>query len=290
MFEAGARPLSVHVHLPPEHAPLRRDAVWYGSGRIQLLIGKENDHRRHARAGVLGRGGGEVRREGGRFATRGAHPRRRLDREASGMRALPAVELIDHRKDGPILLVGEPRRLVGRFKLHNPADSRVVVRGARLCGAPVAHAHKRDELQEFPISLTAILAPNERSAVTVKVAVDADTPPGDYAAELVLGEHRYPVQLLIAESISLSVTPAEIVIENHPGERLTKRLYFTNDGNVPMNIGNIGAVVLDDELLACKTMRATLDTSSKEAKTLQEGVSIYIAQAKRQLEATGLLG
>jgi hypothetical protein len=205
------------------------------------------------------------------------------------MRALPAVELIDHRKDGPILLVGEPRRLVGRVKLHNPADSRVVVRGARLCGAPVAHAHKRDEPQEFPISLTAILAPNERSAVTVKVAVDADTPPGDYAAELVLGEHRYPVQLLIAESISLSVTPAEIVIENHPGERLTKRLYFTNDGNVPMNIGNIGAVVLDDELLACKTMRATLDTSSKEAKTLQEWVSIYIAQGKTQLDATGML-
>jgi hypothetical protein len=205
------------------------------------------------------------------------------------MRQLPAVEFIDHRKGAPIVLAGEPRRLVGRVKLHNPAPDRVVVRGARLCGAPAPYESKRDEVQEYSISLTAILAPNEKSAVPLRVAIDAQTPPGDYAAELVLGEFRYPVQLLVAETVSLSVTPSEIVIENHPAERLEKRLFLTNDGNIPLQVGNIGAVVLDDELLACKTIRGTLERGTEEIKSVHEWVSTYIAQGKHQIDTTGML-
>jgi hypothetical protein len=219
------------------------------------------------------------------------------------MRQLPAVEFIDHGKGAPIVLAGEPRRLVGRVKLHNPAPDRVVLREARLHGAPPPHEAKRDEVRDYSIALTAILAPNQKSAVPVRVAIDAQTPPGDYAAELVLGEFRYPVQLMVAETVSLSVTPSEIVIENHPAERVEKRLFFTNDGNTPLQIGNIGAVVLDDELLACKTIRGTLeegvdtpekgaDTAEKgaeEIRSLSEWISLYIAQGKRVIDSTGML-
>lgn len=205
------------------------------------------------------------------------------------MRQLPAVEFIDHRKGAPIVLAGEPRRLMGKVKLHNPAPDRVVLRGARLRGVPVPHEDRRDDIRDYSISLTAILAPNEKSAVPVRVAIDAQTPPGNYAAELLLGEFRYPVQLMVAETVSLSVTPSDIVIENHPAERVDKRLFFTNDGNVPLKIGNIGAVVLDDELLACKTIRGTLEKGSEEIRSLHEWISLYIAQGKRQIDTTGML-
>jgi len=205
------------------------------------------------------------------------------------VRQLPTAALLDHREDAPIVLVGEPKRLVGRIRLHNRAPTRVVLREARLCGAPVDHLGKRAAPQEFTIPLTAILAPDQQSAVTVKLSIDPQAPPGEYNADLVVGEHRYPVQLHVAESISLSVAPAQLMVENRPGSRVQKRMFFTNAGNVPLQIGNIGAVVLDDELLACKTIRATLDESADQTKTIDQWVNSYLEQGKTLLKAIGML-
>ena len=205
------------------------------------------------------------------------------------MRPLPDCELIDHRENAPIVLVGEPRRLLGKVRLHNRADSRVVLREARLTGVPTRHLGVRAAPTEAPVPMSTILAPNQHSAVRVRVAIDAHTPPGEYHATIVLGERGYPVELHVTECVELEVSPETVVVENHPGTRTAKRVVFTNTGNVPLTIGNIGAVLLDEELIVCRTIRATLKEAGETANTLDQWISAYLRQGKKQLDAIGML-
>jgi hypothetical protein len=205
------------------------------------------------------------------------------------VRPLPDCELIDHRRDAPIVLVGEPRGLRGKIRLHNRAESRVVLREARLTSVPTGHLGRDVEPLESPVPMSTILAPNQKSAVAVRVAIDAYTPPGEYRASIVLGERSYPVELHVTERVDLQVSPDTIVIENRPGTRVEKRAIFTNAGNTPLTIGNIGAVPLDEELIVCRTIRATLDAVADTATTLDDWISGYLRQGKKQLDAIGML-
>jgi hypothetical protein len=205
------------------------------------------------------------------------------------MRPLPDCELIDHRKDTPIVLVGEPHRLRGKVRLHNRAESRVVIREARLTGAPTGHLGRRAAAVESPVAMPSILAPNQHSAVMVHVAIDAHTPPGAYSAHIVLGERSYPAELHVTENVDLSVSPDTLIVENRPGTRVAKRAIFSNRGNVPVTIGNLGPVPLDEELIVCRTIRATLADAADTAKTFDDWMSAYLRQGKKQLDAIGML-
>jgi hypothetical protein len=207
------------------------------------------------------------------------------------MRQLPAAEFVEQRKDRPIVLSGDPSRLVGRIPLLNRASERVVLRQARLCGtshAAAAGVSRAARAYDVAVPLTAVLWPNERAQVAVKVAIDPHTPPGRYTAELAVGDHRYPVELHVAERMDLRVAPDRIVVEAHAG-RHRKQVILSNRGNVPVRIGNIGAVVLDEELAACKTLRATLAEGLDKARTLDEWLTSYLHQGKRQLDSAGML-
>jgi len=205
------------------------------------------------------------------------------------MRPLPDCELIDHRKDTPIVLVGEPHRLRGKVRLHNRHESRVVIREARLTGAPTGHLGRRAAAVESPVPMPTILAPNQHSAVMVHVAIDAHTPPGEYRAHIVLGERSYPAELHVTENVDLAVNPETLIVENRPGTRVAKRAIFSNRGNVPLTIGNIGPVPLDEELIVCRTIRATLADAADSAKTFDDWMSAYLRQGKKQLDAIGML-
>ena len=203
------------------------------------------------------------------------------------MRQLPIVSMLDHETETPIVLMGEPARMKGSVRLHNRADSRVVIREACLCelpSTPLAKTAAHPPSQNIP--LVAILAPAQKSNVRVKAAIDPHTPPGSYSASLQVGDHRCPVVLHVAESVSLSVSPSVVSVENRPGSRLRKRLILNNSGNVPLVIGNIGAVILDDELGVCKTVRGMLAENTENVRTINDWVTAYLNEGKKQLDAT----
>ena len=207
------------------------------------------------------------------------------------MRQLPAAELIERRKDEPIVLVGDPSRLSGRIPLHNRADERVVLRQARLRGT--AHhgaggATRVARTYDVPVPLTAVLAPDEHAQVPVRVAIDPHTPPGRYRAELAIGDHRYPVELHVAERVDLQIAPERLLVENRPG-RQHKQLILSNRGNVPVGLGSIGAVPLDDELAECKTLRATLAAGLDRAHSLDDWLTGFLNQGKKHLDSVGML-
>lgn len=220
------------------------------------------------------------------------------------MRVLPDYRVVDHHEHAPIVLAGDPRKLKGSVRLHNPGEQRVVIREVRLCGLPgvrprgdvvpeesstPARGKAAALAVDHTVPMVAILAPGQHTSVPLRASIDPCTPPGSYRAELEVGVHRYPVELHVTERIQLEVQPDEILVENVPGKRVTKSAIFTNAGNVQLTIGNLGALALDDELIVCRTLRGTLRDADENAMSPQQWLDAWLRQGKKHFEQMGLL-
>jgi hypothetical protein len=212
------------------------------------------------------------------------------------MRALPQFEMVRPPAEGAITLAGPPRRLRGEVHLHNPGDERVVVQRALLSNLPLPAAlpgNAQEEAAKRPVEvtawMTAILRPGEGSRAPLVVELDPRTPPGEYQAELTLGPHSYPVQLHVASVVDLEVLPSTIVVAVPPGGRVVKRVSFRNRGNEPLEIGEIGALPLDEEFFNCRFLRATLATAGDRIEGVDQLVGEMARQAKLALERPGKL-
>jgi hypothetical protein len=206
------------------------------------------------------------------------------------MRALPSYEIVDHSTERPIHLMGVPGRLRGEVSVKNPGDERVFLRPGRLeIGGGAAPRLPATMLHSVAVSMIGILAPGDSEVVKIRASIHPQTPPGQYHATLTLGDYRYPAVLHVAEHLDFDMSPNPLIVENGPGSRTHKRVTFANHGNVPIDIGRIGAVALDDELGICRTVRATLHQASDEAKTFDDWLTAYLRQSNELLKKTGLL-
>lgn len=201
---------------------------------------------------------------------------------------VPLPGLLDLPEEEPIVLAGQPEALEGELPLRNPGDSRVVLRAARLRGDL---SNERGEvLPGMDQSIRPIvLRPGQARKVTVSLAVEPHTPPGEYRGEVELSGQVRPVVVHVTESVQLEITPVPVVVPNRPEEPVRKRVVFRNGGNVPLPIGEIGGVPLDDELLECRSLRAALEEFGDERGTVDGFLAESIRQAGRILRRAGVL-
>jgi hypothetical protein len=186
------------------------------------------------------------------------------------------------------VLAGQPETLEGVIPLRNPGESRVVLRMARLRGDLV---NERGEIlpgRDHPIR-PIVLRPGQARRATVNLGIEPQTPPGEYRGEVEVSGQVRPVVVHVTESILLDVTPTPVVVENRPGETMTKRVVFHNGGNVPLDIGEIGGVPLDDELLECRSLRAALGQWEDRGGTVEGFLAESIRQAREILRRAGVL-
>jgi hypothetical protein len=192
----------------------------------------------------------------------------------------------------PLVLTGEPRRIRGRFNLTNTGDEQVVVRGAQLRTASKTKRRGAQPALEvnYPIH-PIIVRPGRSRSVSVRMSIDPYTPPGEYEAELEVGGETTPIKLHVIEKVDLSIFPDRLIIRDAPGASVSKRIIVRNNGNVPVSIGEIGAVVLEDERLECRLVRrivAALDSENEEAE-LEDHLRTAIAQAQSVFQQAGAL-
>jgi hypothetical protein len=186
------------------------------------------------------------------------------------------------------VLAGQPEALEGVFPLRNAGESRVVLRTARLRGDLV---NERGEIlpgRDHPIR-PIVLRPGQVRRATVNLGIEPQTPPGEYRGEVEVSGQVRPVVVHVTESILLDVSPTPIVVENRPDETTTKRVVFHNGGNVPLDIGEIGGVPLDDELLECRSLRAALEQWEDRSGTVEGFLAESIRQAREILRRAGVL-
>jgi hypothetical protein len=104
-----------------------------------------------------------------------------------------------------------------------------------------------------------------------------------------MGGHTRSVVLHVTEVIDLDISPPQVVVENRPGGTVVKRVLFHNLGNVPLTIGQVGAIPLDDDLIECRTERAAVISAGDRIAGLDDYYAEMIHQAQKMLERMGPL-
>jgi hypothetical protein len=133
------------------------------------------------------------------------------------------------------------------------------------------------------------LRPGHIGPVSFTLDLNPYTPPGEYNAEVEIAGEVQPVLIHVTERVSLRLRPSEIVIENLPDQKISKRIIATNLGNTPLQIGQIGAIYLDDDLLYCRTLRAAAAAVGDELRPLDEYLAQILLSAKNVAASSGIL-
>ena len=164
--------------------------------------------------------------------------------------------------DLPLVLVGPPRAVRGEFRVSNPGGQKVVVRQPLLRTATAAAKAKGGgpAVGEAEHALRRIvLRPGQTRPVPVALSLDPRTPPGSYEGRLEVAGEQRDVVVHVTEVVALSIEPGQVVVPARPGAKVEKRVVLTNEGNVPVSVKSIGAVVLDEELAHCRALRGALE-------------------------------
>jgi hypothetical protein len=205
---------------------------------------------------------------------------KRPAREAGG-----GITLAD---DQPVVVNGDPRRLSGTLRLRNDGEEaarveRVVVRDPEgNLGLTAESAHR--------VSRRA-LDPAGEIAVKLRLRLDERTPPGEYHAEVEVGGTTRQLVVQVAQRVSVDLEPRRILVANQPGGTTTASVVVTNQGNVAVTVGEIGAVPLDDEQRDCRILRRTVDAlTADEREVSVERLLTEVTRASKQvLEEAGVL-
>ena len=155
----------------------------------------------------------------------------------------------------PIMFFGEPYRLKGKIPLVNHLDkpirkTRIRVEKCKLNannGGPLTEIVVRQSLQ-----------PGQETMAFTSLAIDRFTPPGMHKANLKVEGELYDVIFHVAESIDLEIAPREIYITAKSKSKIKKTIYITNNGNVPLLIGEIGAIGLEENDILCRSIRGAV--------------------------------
>lgn len=74
-------------------------------------------------------------------------------------------------------------------------------------------------------------------ASRLRMTLAGSTPPGTYNGSAELGGKRYPVEVQVERYVHLSVSPRQLILEAHAGQKLQVDLTIANSGNVDCDIG-----------------------------------------------------
>lgn len=189
-----------------------------------------------------------------------------------------------------VTLVGAPRQIWHELEFHNEGDERAILRQASFHCPQVEESTGRRPGVVMP---TVVLRPGHARRVRIRIVIPTDTPPGSYEGELAVAGGQIPTVLHVVEDVELEVAPAEVVLESGAGERVDRQIVCTNHGNVPLVVGEIGAVVLDDELTTCRSLRAVTAAwpdEGGEHDAVDRFVDLYVKEGwKKVVEHSGVL-
>ena len=189
-----------------------------------------------------------------------------------------------------VTLVGAPGPISHQLEFHNSGEQRAILRQATLVSAQIEAAAGQAPGVVMP---SVVLHPGQARRVPVRITIPLYTPPGRYDGKLHVGGQTVDVVIHVVERYELEIAPTELVLENRAGDRTVRQLVCTNRGNVPLVFGEIGAVVLDDELTNCRSLRAVTAAWPDEDgqhDAVDRFVDLFVKEGwKKVVEYSGVL-
>lgn len=150
-----------------------------------------------------------------------------------------------------IVLTGRPESLRGKLHLTNNGDEVLYLNELQL-------NHNKKQAPEFPDALKVNVAvwPGKRNIAGIKYALPANTPPGEYHTEVIIGGVTKRLKLIVEKSENIKLTPSRVWLENAaPGKEYKIVVLISNQGNTAIKLpGNFKHSVMLDDNYICKTL------------------------------------
>jgi hypothetical protein len=159
------------------------------------------------------------------------------------METTPVSVHLPEAVDEPAVVFGPPHALRGTLNLHNAGEARVRVRALGLA-APALRGPAGLPLTR--VRVVARLDPGQQRSAQVQLELDPTTPPGTYEAEVVVGEARHPLRVVVCEGLRARIEPQQLTLFTE-GELSFETTYVVeNQGNVPFPTGVLCTAPLFD--------------------------------------------
>ena len=137
--------------------------------------------------------------------------------------------------DQPLVLTGPPHKLKGKYTLLNNGNERLRLRDDMQISSLKRKGSRAKSSLAFDQKVRpVVLRPGRSRRVPLTLAMDRHTPPGEYQAELTVGNQAQAVKVFVNENIDLALSPSRLVLPNIAGSTAVRRVVFTNQGNVPL--------------------------------------------------------
>jgi hypothetical protein len=78
------------------------------------------------------------------------------------------------------------------------------------------------------------------------LSLAGNTPPGTYTGSIDMAGKSFPAEILVEPFTHLTISPRQLLLSVHPGDRIELDLTIANTGNVPCDIGKTHAFGLYD--------------------------------------------
>lgn len=159
---------------------------------------------------------------------------------------------MERAESSAVALSGTPEFMTGTIPLRNEGGSAVSVTSLRIENTELK------TLQGTPLERVQSffsIHPGQGADVPISIQLDPSTPPGTYKMDFVAGAERWPVSLQVAERTSASLAPSRFVLSSTPSAKTERQVVVRNDGNVPITIGDLGGIPVEDRDLLCRSVR-----------------------------------
>jgi hypothetical protein len=163
---------------------------------------------------------------------------------------------------GALVLRGRPGELLGVAEFARAPDAgpqrrveaararRASVVAVRASGLPRAHAPG--------LSLLGAVSPGMRGRVPVQFSVDPATPPGRYSAVFDLAGSERAAEIEVLPDPRLEIRPGHVSVSGAPGAVVPATAVLVNRGNVALELGLLGMLVLQEEEQLCLSLQQAL--------------------------------
>ncbi len=156
------------------------------------------------------------------------------------------------------LVMGQGRRAVGVCEVVNPTDRDVFVRQVPVWSDQLRDRHGAP-LRD--ISLMRMVPAGSTVSLPLRLRLHPQTPPGEYTVAIMLGDERREVQVQVPERRQMRLATTRLSLVGEPRARLVQPLGISNQGNVPLQIGRLGAVILEESGGLCRSVQTSLRSS-----------------------------
>lgn len=175
------------------------------------------------------------------------------------------------------LLAGTPRRVSGHVEVENAGKDDVVLRAVVVSGAALGRG---GIVGTGAIPLLSTLPAGRSARVPVRLRLDPCTPPGRHEVEVAVGGARTTAVVEVAEHPRARISPATLVTRGTPGTTVTARVAVSNLGNVPVPLGRLGAVTIEERGGVCRSLEGALRAEG------EHGHGAVLDEAVRRIAGT----